>query len=334
MHVTVDEYGTFLGKKSERLVIRVGKEVTEHALRKVSEITVVGSGISLSTDLVYECTERGIQLNFLSFDGKPYAKMTSPALSATVITRREQLLAYTDSRGVCIARACVEGKIRNQANLVKYYARSRKRKTPEAGRVLEELAGSIEHALVELQSVSGSTVDDIRLSLMNIEARASKSYWAAFGLIIPDGLGFRTREHQGAPDLVNSLLNYGYGVLYSQVWGAVLLAGLEPFAGFLHVDRPGKPSLILDLIEEFRQPVVDRVVLAWLSKATLTYDPDEGLSKEIRRELADRVLRRLDETDTFKGKKHSIRAIMQFQARNLASFVRGEGTYKPYVAGW
>src|SRR5439155_51969 len=61
---------------------------------------------------------------------------------------------------------------------------------------------------------------------------------------------------------VNASLTYGYGILYSQVWGAVLNAGLEPFAGFLHVDRPGKPSLVLDLTEEFRQPVVDRAVIA------------------------------------------------------------------------
>jgi len=57
---------------------------------------------------------------------------------------------------------------------------------------------------------------------------------------------------------VNSALNYGYGILYGQVWGAVMNAGFEPFAGFLHLDRPGKPSLVLDLIEEFRQPIVDR----------------------------------------------------------------------------
>ena len=57
---------------------------------------------------------------------------------------------------------------------------------------------------------------------------------------------------------MNALLNYGYGILYSQVWSALTLAGLEPFAGFLHVDRPGKPSLVLDFIEEFRQPIVDQ----------------------------------------------------------------------------
>jgi hypothetical protein len=84
--------------------------------------------------------------------------------------------------------------------------------------------------------------------------------------MLPDALGFAGRSHQGATDAVNAALNYGYGILTAHVWGAVMNAGLEPFAGFLHVDRSGKPSLVLDLMEEFRQPVVDRPILSWLNK--------------------------------------------------------------------
>ena len=105
---------------------------------------------------------------------------------------------------------------------------------------------------------------------------------------------FETREHRGAPDAVNSALNYGYGILYTQVWGAIMNAGLEPFAGFLHVDRPGKPSLVLDLIEEFRQPIVDRAVIAALTKG-LKLETREGLlTDESRRAVAGAVLERLE----------------------------------------
>jgi CRISPR-associated protein Cas1 len=123
---------------------------------------------------------------------------------------------------------------------------------------------------------------------------------------------------------VNALLNYGYGVLYSQVWGAVQNAGLEPFAGFLHTDRPGKPSLVLDLTEEFRAPVVDRTVIAALRLGELQ-PPGSGLSKSLdadtRAMLVDRLLRRLESRERWKGADYQVRSIIQMQARQVASFL-------------
>jgi CRISPR-associated protein Cas1 len=133
---------------------------------------------------------------------------------------------------------------------------------------------------------------------------------------------------------VNSLLNYGYGILYSQVWGAVLNAGLEPFAGFLHVDRPGKPSLVLDLVEEFRQPVVDRAVIAHLNLGEEIKLVQGMLAPETRKALVERVMERLQATETYQGKRYQVRSIIQMQARRLASFLRGQGAYKTFAFKW
>ena len=154
------------------------------------------------------------------------------------------------------------------------------------------------------------------------------------------------------------LLNYGYGILYSQVWSALALAGLEPFAGFLHVDRPGKPSLVLDFIEEFRQTAVDRVVFAMINKRfKVEWEAPDGdiargahqsakpsgdaalpeqrrLSRDTRRAFADRVLTRLQETETFERKQQKLTNIIQQQARHLAMFLRRERDYQPFVARW
>ena len=129
-------------------------------------------------------------------------------------------------------------------------------------------------------------------------------------------------------------MNYGYGMLYSQVWTAITLAGLEPFAGFMHVDRPGKPSLVLDLVEEFRQPVVDRVVIAMFSKGFKVELEEDRLSAGTRKDLAERILERLEATDNYNGKRLKLSSIIQRQARSIATFVRGEGKYRPFVGGW
>jgi CRISP-associated protein Cas1 len=152
--------------------------------------------------------------------------------------------------------------------------------------------------------------------------------------IIGHRVEFFGREHRGASDEVNSLLNYGYGILYSQVWGAVLNAGLEPFAGFLHVDRPGKPSLVLDLVEEFRQPVVDRSVIAYVNLGISIGMKDGLLDADTRKSIGERVVERLYASESYHGKQYQIRSIIQMQARRLAGFLRGNGGYKAFSFKW
>ncbi len=169
---------------------------------------------------------------------------------------------------------------------------------------------------------------------MGVEGTAGRIYWEGVKEIIGHKVEFFGREHRGATDEVNSLLNYGYGILYSQVWGAVINAGLEPFAGFLHVDWPGKPSLVLDMVEEFRQPVIDRPVIAYVNLG-ISIGMKEGLlDSETRKAIGDKVMERLLSTESYHGKQYQIRSIIQMQARKLASFLRGDGEYKAFSFKW
>ncbi len=111
-------------------------------------------------------------------------------------------------------------------------------------------------------------------------------------------------------------------------------AGLEPFAGFLHVDRSGKPSLVLDLMEEFRQPVVDRAVLGWMNKGGALKLVKGLLDTESRENVAARVLARLVATEQHRGKQHQVRSIVQMQARLAASAVRGLRPYRSFSFKW
>lgn len=355
--LTLTDFGLFVGKYSERVVVKKGKEtLAEHPLMDLEQILIAGKGITLSTDLIAECTERGIPITFIDFSGKPYAKLVSPALTATVKTRREQLMAYHDERGVEAAKRFASGKIRNQLNLLRYAGKYRKAKQPSLFQALEALTAEMHSLLKQLQTVQATCIDEVRPTLLNLEGRAAACYWEGVQLVLPNGV-FDQRTGRGAQDPVNSLLNYGYGILYSQVWNALTLAGLEPFAGFLHVDRPGKPSLVLDFIEEFRQPVVDRVVIALLNRGFSVEweipnaeeleqqhapkpetDPSQEeqrrLSAVTRKAFAQKILARLDEPEPFERKRYKLKNIIQAQARHLATFLRNEGNYKPFVLRW
>ncbi|MEW6623317.1 MAG: CRISPR-associated endonuclease Cas1 [Bacillota bacterium] len=335
MNLVVNNFGSFIGKKSERLVIKENGKVTQEVpFFDLAQITITTGGASLSSDAIKMCMEYGIQINFLSSSGQPYAKISSPQLCATVQTRREQLMAYNDCRGVTLSKSFIAGKIKNQINTLKYFSKHRKEAKKETYEKVMTAASKMEVILKELDHYGGNKIDEVRGQLLSIEGRASAIYWEQVALILEGKVEFPGREHRGAEDPFNSMLNYGYGILYSQVWSAVLLAGLEPFAGFMHVDRPGKPSLVLDLIEEFRQAVVDRVIIAMFSKGFKVEMDDGKLSVETRKELANKILERLEATDTYEKKKHKFSTIIQRQARSIATFVRGESKYQPFVSGW
>lgn len=302
-----------------------GPILTEVPFFRISEIVVASSGVSISTDLVEECCRRGIRITFLMPSGKPYAMLSSPMLTATVVTRRAQLAAFQDRRGLEVARFVVTGKLNNQANLLKYFGKYLKESNSELFETLTTIIRKLEHARRETERADGEVIDRARERLAGLEGRAGRRYWEGVKLLLGDRAEFVGREHRGGTDPVNAGLNYGYGILYSQVWGAVLNAGLEPFAGFLHVDRPGKPSLVLDLIEEFRQPIVDRSVIAFLNKGSRLVMENDLLDEASRRALAEKVLERLDSPATFRGKSYKLKSIIQLQARALALFLRGEG---------
>jgi CRISPR-associated protein Cas1 len=335
MRLIVSNFGSFVGKKSERLVVKEsGRIVTEVPFFKLEQVLITTPGASISSDVIRECALGGIPITFLSYNGTPYAQIQSPHLQGTVQTRRAQMLAYINKRGLILACAFAGGKIGNQINLLKYMAKYRKQADIKLYEKIQEQIGEILKLQMALANIEGINVDDARQNILNIEGRSANLYWQAISEILPKEIGFASREKRGASDLTNCLLNYGYGILYSQVQIAIILAGLDPYAGFLHVDRPGKPSLVLDLIEEFRQPVVDRTVFGMLGHGAKWKVQEGMLDETTRLEVAEKILGRLDAKEFYQGKKYTLRTIIQRQARSVATFVRGEGKYRPFIASW
>lgn len=337
--VTIDEWGTFVGKHSERLrLTRKNAPTREYPLGSLQQVLVMNGGISISSDAIEECAKRGIPIHFLDYAGRAYASLFSGQLTGTVKTRREQLIAYTDLRGLELGKAFAFGKIHNQLNQLRYMTKNRIDKMPELVTEVRQAAIDLEAMADELQNLYGNNIDDVRGHLLSIEGRAAQIYWNQLKKLLVIETDWPGREGQGATDLINSLLNYGYGVLYTKVEQALILAGLDPFAGFVHTDRPGKPSLVYDVVEEFRQPVVDRVVFGILNlKTELEQDEQGYLTKETKNLLVRKINERLLESrERYERKRQTLQYIMFNQARHIASFVKGElnRAYEPFICGW
>lgn len=325
-------FGLYIGKKGERIVVRQGgKSVAQVPFLRAQEVIIASRGVSFSSDLLEELCARGIRVGVMTAGGRPVALITSPLLTATVETRRKQLAACETERGAEFCRWIVAGKLRNQEKLLRYFGKSREGSRRE---VLESTAEVLRKLRREALAVEGASASEVRGRLMGYEGTGGRMYWQRIGDMLPEEAGFGGRTGPGAGDAVNAALNYGYGILYSHVWGAAMNAGLEPFAGFLHVDRSGKPSMVLDLVEEFRQPVVDRALFTWLNKGGRLGMAKGLLDGESKEEVAARVLMRMNATERHRGKCHEVRSIIQMQARMAASAMRGQREYRPFAFQW
>ncbi len=337
MELIVDERGSFIGKHQGRLRVTNdnGKKL-EVPIMHLQQVIICGGGVAISSDAVRACSEEGIPIHFISINGTPQASLYSAGLTGTVLTRRAQLRAYDGPTGVALARAFTLGKLGNQANLLRYAAKNRKETAPAVYEQLMAVAGEVVDYQIAVERLRGETVDELREELMGIEGRYAARYWQAIGLLVPAELNWPGRETRGASDPFNQALNYGYGVLYGQVEHAIVLAGLDPYAGLLHADRPGKPSLVLDLIEEFRQAVVDRPLLGQITRGwQIGREEDRRLDQPTRERIVTKVFERLESTELYEGKRQPLRHILQCQARHIATFVRGERpSYTPFVMGW
>ena len=329
MRLVIDGFGKFLGRKGETLVVREeGRIVQRLQPSQLEQVIISGSGC-VSTDALELLASHGVDVLLVNFRGEVLARLSPPEMR-TVSTRREQYEAYRDERGIHIAEAIVEAKMRNQAAVLGTLAKKRVDTAPGTASVLHEASNEIRRLADQVSSVKGSSIDLARPSLMNLEGRAAELYWSALAQIFGKEWRFTRRSGRYATDPVNAMLNYGYGILLGETWRAVYYAGLDPYGGFLHADKPGKPSMALDLMEEFRPHLIDRCVVKMVTKRAVTPEDFEvvdgvcQMKDHSRRLLLQEVLQKLEAELHVGELKLTWGGMILYQARKLAKFLRGE----------
>jgi len=173
--------------------------------------------------------------------------------------------------------------------------------------------------------------------LFGFEGTATKIYFGGFRRAVPPEFGFTGRNHHPPKDAINALLSYGYGVLYSKIRRAVITAGLSPYYGVLHSSYKKQEALVYDLIEEFRQPVIDRVVLTAVHQGRIRPDQftctPEGciIDHHAKKAYASAVMNRLHADYSYMDGKERFAQIIERQARFYAGFVNGEHEYRAFL---
>lgn len=297
---------------------------------KVEQVVLLGN-INITTPVIHYLLREGIDCIFCSSYGKYQGRLFSTA-SRFGQLRQRQLQATTEpSTRLAIAREIARGKLLNQRTMLLRYLREKQEP------ILQTATAGIEKCLDKLDKVEEVA------SVMGLEGQASALYYKAFKAILKQDLGFESRVPRPPPDPVNSLLSFGYTLLVHGMQSAVHTVGLDPFLGFLHRTEYSRPSLVLDLIEEFRPIIVDSVVLRAVNTRAITledFEPpeehlrgvfltQEGIKKFIscyEERVQTLVLHPVDKVQV------SYRRTFELQARQLARVIlEQEMTYQPFL---
>lgn len=321
----VQEPGSHVGKRSEHLVVRKdGREITRvpmHAIRQL----VVFANVQVSTQALETLAANEIPVAYLTGYGR-FIGTFAPAERKNVGLREAQFRRFADpSECLSLSKAVVRGKLINQrALLMRSLRGDGDRGSDEpAARDLAELIRRLDGAPT-LETVLG------------LEGQGAALYFGEFNRFLrtqPPGRGFEftSRNRRPPRDPVNALLSFAYALLSKDCFAAVSTVGFDPFKGFFHSNRHGKPSLALDLMEEFRPVIADSVVLTLINNEMLT--PADFLVWREACQLTDSGRRKFFAvyeqrkativTHPVYGYKMSYSRMLEVQARMLAAYVRG-----------
>ncbi len=335
--LVLSDYGNFLGRHLKRLVVKKGNaKPKEFAVSKVKHILVLNQAVTISSAAIHLCSQNNIPIDFLDFQGKPFARLAAPEQPAWRFGLY-QLEAQKNCKSLILARTFVEGKIRNQTNLMKYFSKYRKSRDQDFMELFGYEITLLKSYIDEINKINDSeSLESARGKLLGIEGRAGAAYWKLVRNLIEDRVEFKKRERRGAKDLFNSLINYGYGILYSRVWGALMQAGLNVQISFLHCPQYEKPTLVYDVVEEFRAQVVDRVVISMISRGEkFALDKKGYLIKESKDKLIENIFERLNTPLKFRKKQRTLQEIIHYQAAAIGRYLKdGRPKYRPFIAKW
>jgi CRISPR-associated protein Cas1 len=288
------------------------------------------------------CWEHGVAVNFLSENGHFQARMTGVADTSVTLRRTQFRAADGPARCAAIARQIIAGKIQNSRNSLLRAARENDVPS-EQGQlqgVIDALARQIQNLANPGASAQGQQLDSLR----GAEGLAAQLYFSVFSLVFKqqrEAFLFTTRSRRPALDRINCLLSFIYALLRHDCVAALTSVGLDPFVGFLHADRPNRPSLALDLMEEFRPWLADRLAITLINRQQIApehfAEREGGVVEftETGRKLVIRAYQeRKQDTLTHPLLEQNLRlAQLPFvQARILARHLRGDlPDYLPLV---
>lgn len=256
MHLVLNSFGASIRKENGLFAVSTadGKQMIHPD--DVTTITV-SKGARISSDAVLLAIEKEIDVLFVDGLGQPRGRVWSIKYGSISEIRRKQIEFLYSPNAREWVKALVADKINQQVAMLLSLQTGR---DDRIRRILQSAINGLEDYKNKARAAEGETVSDLLPSLRGWEGAASRRYFESISQCLPEKYRFEDRNRRPAEDMFNSMLNYGYGILYGKVEGALIKAGIDPYVGIFHRDDYNRPALVFDIIEKYRV-WVDYVVI-------------------------------------------------------------------------
>lgn len=322
--IYIHSQGSYVRKRKGRIIInKHNAELGSIPINQIDSIVAAGN-VNFSAAALKTLLKKGITVYFMSTWGKLYGFLSPFWSKCSLLRRKQYQISLSEELCLKFAKSFVKGKIKNMGMVLKKH-----------NQLNEEVKLSLQASLKKIKRCQNLK------DLLGTEGFATQVYFSHFARMIRKKefkFVFEKREKRPPKDPVNALLSFGYSLLFKNVNDAVLAAGLDPYAGFYHKPRAGRPSLTLDLMEEFR-PIVDSFVISFINKNSVSlksfHNLFEGwfLKKAVREKFIKAWNKRLSYLHRVekRTKRIPLQRIFYCQAVHLSDSIRRMSTYKPFL---
>lgn len=324
MQLVINTYGTYVHIKDELFEVTLTKEGEKQkhhfASQKVTSI-LLSKGAAISTDAIILAMKNNIDILVFEYDGIPIGRFWHSKPGSTSRIRKQQLEASLNKTGVVWIKKWLSEKLGNQVDFLKRLKNHR----PSNNELIQEKIDTISSLQSKIENQDGDNIEELDSTFRGWEGTAGRMYFQTLSSLLAQRYQFNGRSFRPATDSFNAFLNYAYGVLYSRVEKVLLVAGIDPYVGFMHRDDYNMKSMVFDFIEPYRS-YADEVVFKLFSAKkvndTHTTPITNGMSlnTEGKNLLMQALMKFLDEDKIrYKGRNQTRINAMQQDAHQFAN---------------
>jgi CRISPR-associated protein Cas1 len=266
MQLYINTYGTYVHVKDQMFEIRIKNqkgEIQKHhfSAKKVASI-ILSNGIALSTDAVKLAMINNVDIVFMDWDGRPIGRVWHSKLGSTTLIRKKQLKASLNKKGWIAVKTWIITKIDNEINFIKKLKKHRQ----QMAEYLDDKINKIEALNISISQIKAKKAHEVAATVRGLEGTSSRLFYETLSYVLPKNYKFEGRSSRPAKDQFNAFLNYAFGILYSKIEKSLIIAGLDPYLGYMHRDDYNQLSFVFDFIEPYRIYAIEVVFKLFSAK--------------------------------------------------------------------
>lgn len=336
----VTEPGSRIEKDYHRITVSKGDEVLISLPISLITDLVLVSSVGITTPAMFSLLDEGKHLSLVSSLGHLRGRLVAPEGNNILLRHKQYACSMDPVFGLKLCKSIISAKIRNSITFCRRMVRQRRLRKDDAIQTEAVLVVKKLHQM-NAQTREASRIDTLR----GLEGHAAREYFTILKKSIRSEFHFDRRSRRPPADPANALLSLAYTFLSNSIYTACEVVGLDPYDGFLHAEKYGRPALVLDLMEEFRSIIADSMVLRTVNNQMLTIEdfvmeqresgPAFTLKKPAMRVFVSQYSRRINEMTMVEsaGKKMSYQKVFEIQARHLRKLIEGRTEeYQPFKA--